>query len=117
MNRVSQTTMIAIMMVTGAAAWAQAPGSQLRPEAQPPFSPGSDKPIGAASGRPVQADDKITAGHSSVAAESVGMGSTSPAPSTAQCDLSQCASTYRSFRSSDCTYQPYTGGPRRTCAR
>lgn len=32
------------------------------------------------------------------------------------CDYSACASAYRSFRASDCTYQPYDG-PRRVCQR
>jgi hypothetical protein len=30
------------------------------------------------------------------------------------CDIQACASAYRSFRASDCTYQPYDG-PRRAC--
>jgi 1A family penicillin-binding protein len=29
------------------------------------------------------------------------------------CDIQACSSTYHSFRASDCTYQPYTGGGRR----
>jgi penicillin-binding protein 1A len=33
------------------------------------------------------------------------------------CDLSACASEYASFRSSDCTYQPTAGGPRRRCEK
>jgi len=31
-----------------------------------------------------------------------------------RCDVSACASAYRSFRASDCTYQPFSG-PRRVC--
>jgi penicillin-binding protein 1A len=31
------------------------------------------------------------------------------------CDQQACASHYSSFRASDCTYQPYFGGPRRLC--
>lgn len=43
-------------------------------------------------------------------------------PSTTQaaggaCDISVCQQFYRSFRLSDCTYQPYGGGPRRYCNR
>lgn len=34
-----------------------------------------------------------------------------------QCNYRTCATAYRSFRSSDCTYQPYGGGPRRICQR
>lgn len=32
------------------------------------------------------------------------------------CDVSACASAYRSFRASDCTFQPY-GGSRRLCTK
>jgi BA14K-like protein len=34
-----------------------------------------------------------------------------------QCNLDVCARFYRSFNPSDCTYQPYDGGARRTCDR
>jgi 1A family penicillin-binding protein len=41
------------------------------------------------------------------------------APSTqagnAMCDVAACSGMYRSFRASDCTYQPYSGGPRQMC--
>jgi hypothetical protein len=35
----------------------------------------------------------------------------------AQCNVDVCNQFYSSFNSSDCTYQPYGGGPRRTCDR
>jgi len=35
----------------------------------------------------------------------------------AQCNVDVCNQFYSSFNSSDCTYQPYGGGPRRTCER
>ena len=31
------------------------------------------------------------------------------------CDYQACARAYHSFNASDCTYQPYSGGPRRLC--
>jgi penicillin-binding protein 1A len=34
----------------------------------------------------------------------------------AQCNVNACARAYRSFRASDCSYQPYSG-PRRLCTR
>jgi penicillin-binding protein 1A len=34
-----------------------------------------------------------------------------------QCNVAVCEQFYHSFRSSDCTYQPYSGGPRQFCAR
>jgi penicillin-binding protein 1A len=33
----------------------------------------------------------------------------------ATCNIPVCERYYRSFRASDCTYQPYQGGPRRFC--
>ena len=45
-------------------------------------------------------------------------GEFSPAPpgvAAGRCDPFACAQKYRSFRLSDCTYQPYDGGPRRVC--
>lgn len=36
-------------------------------------------------------------------------------PQASSCDQQACSSAYSSFRSSDCTYQPYSGGPRRFC--
>jgi hypothetical protein len=35
----------------------------------------------------------------------------------AQCNIDICSRYYRSFNPSDCTYQPYYGGPRRICQR
>jgi len=34
-----------------------------------------------------------------------------------RCNVDACARHYRSFDPSDCTYQPFTGGPRRLCTR
>ena len=39
---------------------------------------------------------------------------TSSPPASPQCDQAACAARFNSFRSSDCTYQPYAG-PRRLC--
>jgi len=46
----------------------------------------------------------------------------SPAPApqeaqNAQCNVPACEGFYHSFRASDCTYQPYSGGPRQYCER
>lgn len=40
--------------------------------------------------------------------------STSAAAAPNSCAISACSSAYRSFRASDCTYQPF-GGPRKVC--
>jgi hypothetical protein len=42
-----------------------------------------------------------------------GMPPNGPAP--VRCNLNVCARFYMSFNSSDCTYQPYHGGPRQLC--
>jgi membrane peptidoglycan carboxypeptidase len=34
-----------------------------------------------------------------------------------QCEAAACARNYSSFRASDCTYQPFGGGPRQRCER
>jgi hypothetical protein len=34
-----------------------------------------------------------------------------------QCNIHVCERFYRSFHRSDCTYQPFYGGPRRICDR
>jgi hypothetical protein len=38
------------------------------------------------------------------------------APSANRCDVAACAAAYKSFRESDCTYQPYDG-PRQLCVK
>jgi penicillin-binding protein 1A len=40
-----------------------------------------------------------------------------PTPRGPQCNVAICARFYRSFDPSDCSYQPYFGGPRRICER
>jgi penicillin-binding protein 1A len=37
--------------------------------------------------------------------------------SAPQCNIAACGQFYHSFRASDCTYQPYSGGPRQYCGR
>jgi penicillin-binding protein 1A len=34
-----------------------------------------------------------------------------------RCNIDVCARFYMSFNSSDCTYQPYYGGPRQLCKK
>jgi penicillin-binding protein 1A len=38
-------------------------------------------------------------------------------PGAGYCNVSACAAQYRSFRVSDCSYQPVDGGPRQFCDR
>jgi hypothetical protein len=41
---------------------------------------------------------------------------TTTAAAAPHCNIAACSASYRSFRESDCTYQPYNG-PRRLCTR
>ena len=82
-----------------------------------PTSPGKDLPIKEA---PVRAASTTGSGGAQ-AATPQGQTASAPAtqnPVTAQaansCNVAVCAAAYRSFRESDCTYQPF-GGPRRLC--
>jgi membrane peptidoglycan carboxypeptidase len=38
-------------------------------------------------------------------------------PDSGFCDYQACSSFYHSFRASDCTYQPFSGGPRQLCEK
>ena len=49
------------------------------------------------------------------AAASVPGSGVSPGSSPGQCEIAVCASHYSSFRATDCTYQPFGGGPRQRC--
>jgi 1A family penicillin-binding protein len=42
-------------------------------------------------------------------------GSAAQAATNRSCDVNACARRYRSFDPTDCSYQPYGGGPRRLC--
>jgi len=115
------TVAVAIILATSASVWAQAQelpqaarqeqGSQLLPGAEVPFwiKPDSEpEPVKAGSG-----GNKATLPRSVAKPERTSESGSTARP--AQCDYSMCASKYRSFDSSSCTYQPYTGGPRRLC--
>jgi 1A family penicillin-binding protein len=54
-------------------------------------------------------DDQNTANDNAHAAQA-------PGAASAKCAIAACQH-YSSFRASDCTYQPYGGGPRRVCGR
>jgi 1A family penicillin-binding protein len=51
--------------------------------------------------------------------QGIDQGSAQPPAETqsAQCNVPVCQQYYHSFRASDCTYQPYWGGPRQYCER
>jgi|SRR6187551_2978165 len=91
------------------AAAAQAPAAQAAPSV-PGATIGAPivPPTLAAPARPAAA---ATAGAATQAAAPVA----APEPE-ARCNVDACTAAYRSFRPTDCTYQP-TGGPRRLCTK
>jgi len=107
-------------MVDTAAGLAAAPAPPLQtPVAQPaPLVPSAtpSATIGApivppALAAPVQPAAPATAGAATQAAAPVA--ASEPA---AHCNVDACTAAYRSFRPSDCTYQP-SNGPRRLCTK
>ena len=73
-----------------------------------PTSPRASETVGLARG-PSEASDQGDAARQDNMAVPEAMGG--------QCNLPVCERFYHSFRASDCTYQPYWGGPRRVCDR
>jgi penicillin-binding protein 1A len=78
----------------------------------------------AAPSSPTQPTESATIGlaHAPAAAFAQGQpdgqsSQTQPDTAGPQCNVSACEQMYRSFRPSDCSYQPYWGGSRRTCDR
>jgi membrane peptidoglycan carboxypeptidase len=61
-----------------------------------------------ASNPPIQPSDDLAARATEV--------TQAPQAGNAMCDVQACSSMYRSFRASDCTYQPYWGGGRQMCS-
>jgi hypothetical protein len=73
----------------------------------------SNKPEGEH--KPEQQDEKLSTAMTESAEAGLKPGLSAPASAHAnRCDVQACAAAYRSFRESDCTYQPYDG-PRRMC--
>jgi membrane peptidoglycan carboxypeptidase len=65
---------------------------------------------------PLVQPQTIAAAPATDAAQTNGAGGSGEQASAAgACDPQACAGVYRSFHAADCTYQPYSGGPRRLC--
>jgi hypothetical protein len=96
------------------------PDSKLTPVY--PTSPGKDLPIKEAPIKPASTTGSANGQTASPAIASTNGQTASPqlaqTPVKSQaansCDVAACASAYRSFRESDCSYQPFDG-PRRLC--
>jgi 1A family penicillin-binding protein len=60
----------------------------------------------------------MTVGQSLASSNASALTGTPPAEAQGgQCNVAACGQFYSSFRGSDCTYQPYSGGPRQHCDR
>jgi penicillin-binding protein 1A len=83
-----------------------------------PFS-GPRRLCTRASDPDAQAAEADLSGDAPVAAEATVtvIGDEALAAPMAACNYRVCSRFYRSFRPSDCTYQPYDGGPRELCSR
>jgi len=77
---------------------------------QPTEEASSKQPAAEASPQQPAADASPTAGISA-------QGPGSQAAGAPRCDYEACARTHHSFRASDCTYQPFSGAPRRLCEK
>jgi hypothetical protein len=79
-----------------------------------PAAPGKDLPIKQA-GTPAPAPAAASAATSASSAPPVSRATLqTQAAAPNSCNIAACSAAYRSFRASDCTYQPYTG-PRAVC--
>jgi penicillin-binding protein 1A len=76
--------------------------------ASTPPSPRVSDTVGLAQGPPGASDQDDVARQDDM---------TVPETTGGQCNIPACQRFYHSFRPSDCTYQPYWGGPRRACDR
>lgn len=87
-----------------------------------PTSPGKDLPIKDTSIKPASTTGSASGPTAAPAIASANGQTASPQPAQTSfksqaansCDVAACASAYRSFRESDCSYQPFDG-PRRLC--
>lgn len=75
-----------------------------------PTSPGKDLPIKEA---PLKSASTTGSANGQMASAQTGQTPLNP-QAVNSCDVAACASAYRSFRESDCSYQPFEG-PRRLC--
>jgi penicillin-binding protein 1A len=76
-----------------------------------------DKPIGGTEPGAVEGLDALVLGSETIDQPVIEPDANAiPVDASANhCDRQACSTAYRSFRASDCTYQPYTGGARRIC--
>ena len=100
-----------------------APPPAPAPAAQVSAQPAPSAPAQAATAAPQKAAEPAPKEAEATPAPSTSAPAERPVPANAtpvalharnSCDVDACARTYKSFRQSDCTYQPYSG-PRQLC--
>jgi hypothetical protein len=85
----------------------------------PPLSlaPPNEQPSEAQGpARPAVSETPAPPNEQPVEAQGLARPAASETPASPQCNIPVCQRSYRSFRASDCTYQPFRG-PRRICQR
>jgi hypothetical protein len=108
----SAVVVVAVCNIVFGLIWLNAPAPQTRPAA----APAATSPIAAGQTAPANADGLPTGGNDASAQTKAPIARSAGEAAPPKCNVSACAGTYRSFRASDCTYQP-VGGPRRICTK
>jgi len=103
-------------MVDTAAGLAAASAPALQPVAAQPLPSVPSATIGAPIVPPVLAAPASPATPVPARAAAQAAAPVAAPEPEARCNVDACTAAYRSFRPSDCTYQP-TGGPRRLCTK
>jgi len=100
-----------------------APAEAIKQEAQAapsapraPASPAAGTADSVAPASPSGADTAAAAGTVGDAQPDT-TATIAPSAAAPRCNVHVCAVAYRSFRASDCTWQPLDGGPRRQCTK
>src|SRR5262249_24980070 len=91
-----------------------APGALGRTFVPAPTPLVGQQPQVAAAPAPQQASNPPTSSDD-LATRATAVTQAPPTEASNMCDVQACSGMYRSFRASDCTYQPYWGGPRQMC--
>jgi hypothetical protein len=110
----SAVLVVAVCNIVFGLNWVTATGPQSRPLAGI-AGPGA-APLAVGQTAPANAGVLQTDGSDAAAQATAPIAPAASEPAPPKCDVNACAEAYRSFRTSDCTYQP-SGGPRRLCTK
>jgi hypothetical protein len=105
---------VAVCNIVFGLTWVSATGPQTRPAAA--IVGTGAAPLAAGQTAPANAGVLQTDGSDAAAPTRAPIAPAAGERAQPKCDVNACAEAYRSFRASDCTYQP-SGGPRRLCSK